>query len=227
LDFYVYYPRNLFWQILTFSQKNLQLSLTTKFLVDYALNYFIHDKEKLDSTIFEHQVLGAHTDIISFKDGQEVCYFWAHPKLRPHGHPTPVVCPKCKRLKPWEALPPRPEPSKKKASSSKSIIQVDTPLPPPIILHCRNCKDAEMHTYEFRQNAKWVKGNGYNDTERVTHCPSLSPATLLSVANVWQGLQGLERSRSVRVLVDKILGIIYMPDIWFGKKLVNYCKLHM
>jgi hypothetical protein len=21
--------------------------------------------------------------------------------------------------------------------------------------------------------------------------------------------------------------IFYIPDIWFGKKLVNYCKLHM
>ena len=23
-----------------------------------------------------------------------------------------------------------------------------------------------------------------------------------------------------------IIYIFYMPDIWFGKKLVNYCKLH-
>jgi hypothetical protein len=24
-----------------------------------------------------------------------------------------------------------------------------------------------------------------------------------------------------------IIYIFYMPDIWFGKKFVNYCKLHM
>ncbi|KIM39063.1 hypothetical protein M413DRAFT_447419, partial [Hebeloma cylindrosporum] len=91
----------LFLQIIAFSQQNLQLAFTNNFLCDYAQNYFIHDKVHVGATIFEHQTLGPHTDVVLFKAATLTRFFWAHPVLRPHGKTAPTMCNTCKCFMPW------------------------------------------------------------------------------------------------------------------------------
>ena len=108
--------RKYFHQILTFTQDNLQASFTSTFLQDYALHRFIYLKENVFSYIYQHQTLGAHTDIVLFNSGlmtgekkfrvepteaTVLQLLWSHDGRRPLGNNSPAQCPSCLALKPW------------------------------------------------------------------------------------------------------------------------------
>lgn len=111
--------RKYFRQILAFSQPALQPSFASKFFLDYAINRFIHLKENVSSYIYDHQALGAHTDLLildsradSTPESPEVTatlLFWSHNGQRPMGRPCPQQCPSCFALKPWT---PKSKPDK-------------------------------------------------------------------------------------------------------------------
>jgi hypothetical protein len=123
---------------LAFTQDNLQGSFASTFLQDYALHRFIYLKESVFSYIYQHQTLGAHTDIILFNSGlmagekkskvepteaTVLQLLWSHDGRRPLGHNSPAQCPSCLALKPWN---PKRENSQ-------------------IIHRCKNC--GKMETY--------------------------------------------------------------------------------
>ncbi|KIM35706.1 hypothetical protein M413DRAFT_79136, partial [Hebeloma cylindrosporum] len=145
--------RALFHQIIAFAQKNLQLAFTNKFLCDYAQNLFIHDKVHMGATIFDHQTLGAHTDVILFKAGEHLRFFWAHPILRPHGNPASTICHSCQFFMPWID----PNAKKRKLGQIKDHRAQ-------IVHKCQNCELTLRYT--FPEGAKWVRNNGYDGTER-------------------------------------------------------------
>ena len=108
--------RKYFHEILTFTQDNLQGSFASIFLQDYALHRFIHRKENIFSYIYQHQILGAHTDLILFGSGLMtgekkfrvdpteatiLHNLWSHNGRRPLGNNSPPQCPNCLALKPW------------------------------------------------------------------------------------------------------------------------------
>ncbi|KIM38491.1 hypothetical protein M413DRAFT_76005 [Hebeloma cylindrosporum] len=89
----------LFEKILSFSQANFQPSATHKFVMDWALNHFVFERQGLNTFIRDHQALGAHTDIIQFQPDKTTTFKWTHPGARPFGFDINKQCPYCQRLK--------------------------------------------------------------------------------------------------------------------------------
>jgi hypothetical protein len=85
--------------MLCFAQEDFQPSTTHKFFMDWALNHFVFDRQKLEGFLREHQSLGAHTDIIQFQSGTTTTFRWTHPGARPFGNNINKQCPGCGRLK--------------------------------------------------------------------------------------------------------------------------------
>ena len=85
--------RACFSWILTFTQRNLQTSTTHKFLLDVHMNRYIHLKQNFDIAFPEHQILGAHSNVVVFRPQSVMTqYMWTHPGLRPFGHHIPIQC---------------------------------------------------------------------------------------------------------------------------------------
>ena len=129
---------NLFSKILCFSQPNFQPSFTHQFVMSFALNYFIFDRINMVLILREHQVLGAHTDVIVFEPTVIMTFKWTNPGARPMGNDTPcsIQCPQCHRLK---------TPSPK--------VTVD---PNVICLKCSKCPWEDK--YSVPTGFKWCKG---------------------------------------------------------------------
>jgi hypothetical protein len=142
-----------FSQILAFTQQNLQLAFTNRFLSDYALNLFIHEKEHIGCIIFDNQTLGAHTDVMLFKDGEQTHFFWGHPILRPHGKAAPPMCKNCRRLLPWKIDSGEAGKSKKGKDEKVTLHHI-----------CIGCGAKEDH--DLPEGAEWVRNHTYGDSER-------------------------------------------------------------
>jgi hypothetical protein len=141
----------MFSQIIAFSQS--ELAFTHNFLCDYAQDMFIHNKADLGATIFGHQTLGPHADIVWFQGGAEFRFFWAHPKLRPHGKTPPAMCNACKCFMPWIDT----DAEKRKSGQ----IQDDSI---PIVHQCQYCE--LILRYPFPDGAKWVRDHGYDGADK-------------------------------------------------------------
>jgi hypothetical protein len=104
----LFIARKYFDQILAFTQCALQPSFSNKFILDYALNRFIFLREGIESYIYDHQSLGAHTNVVilgsrSASNLPEAKFlFWSHDGKRPLGNHCPQQCPHCFALRPWK-----------------------------------------------------------------------------------------------------------------------------
>lgn len=102
--------RKYFNQILSFTQHNLQGCFTNKFFLDYTLNRFVFLRENIEGYLYDHQVLGAHTNLYIFSSEaisestpgpKATMFFWSHPGQRPMSNRCPQQCPDCFALRPW------------------------------------------------------------------------------------------------------------------------------
>ncbi|KAF8950171.1 hypothetical protein BDZ97DRAFT_1934474 [Flammula alnicola] len=91
----------LFSKIIAFSQTNFQIAFSTKFLMDYALNFFVFGKDNLLASLNDQQVLGAHSDVILIEKSAVRRLIWAHHGSRPFGKSPPLQCPSCSCLSHW------------------------------------------------------------------------------------------------------------------------------
>jgi len=82
-------------------------TFTVPFILSFIYNLFLYKRIHLESTIFEHQLLGAHTDVICFEYSREkrstmvTKYVWSHSGLRPYGQILETQCSNCKGLRTW------------------------------------------------------------------------------------------------------------------------------
>ena len=69
--------------------------------MELAQNQFVFDRINLFLVLRGQQVLGAHSDIISFEPEVVKTFRWTHPGARPVGNDTSssVQCPECYRLR--------------------------------------------------------------------------------------------------------------------------------
>jgi hypothetical protein len=74
-------------------------AFTHTFIMDIGLQQFIYKRGKLSYTLRDHQELGAHTDIVEFRQDKVLTFVWTHPGARPMGHRITNQCPSCHRLK--------------------------------------------------------------------------------------------------------------------------------
>ena len=144
--------RKEFSQVVAFSQQHLQLAFTNRFLSDYAVNCFIHDKVHIGGTIFDDQKLGAHTEVMWFKEGEATRFFWGHPVAQPHGNAVPPMCNHCYRLLPWKV--DNGDSGKSKSKNEKvTIVHV-----------CSGCENKVE--YDLPAGAEWVRNHTYGNLER-------------------------------------------------------------
>ena len=129
--------RDLFDKVLCFSQPNFQPSSTHKFVMDLALHTFVFDRMALINILQEQQSLGAHTDVVEFREKATTTYRWTHPGARPMGNDAPasVQCPQCGHLK---------------TVSPKSTGQIASTL------KCSKCPWSEI--YGLPEGFKWCQG---------------------------------------------------------------------
>ncbi|EDR03103.1 uncharacterized protein LACBIDRAFT_307567 [Laccaria bicolor S238N-H82] len=128
--------KDLFDKILCFSQPNFQPSSTHKFVMDLALQNYVHDRIGLINVLREQQALGAHTDVVLFQPNAITTFRWTHPGARPMGNDTPasIQCPECSGFK----------------TSPKSTRQQ------PSILKCEDCPWSA--TYTLPEGFRWCQG---------------------------------------------------------------------
>jgi hypothetical protein len=99
--------RGLFSQVLGFSASRFMPTFTVPFISGFVYSRFLYKRTRLESTIYEHQVLGAHTDVVCFEYSREnqsttvTKYVWSHPGLKPYGQTLETQCPGCKGLRTW------------------------------------------------------------------------------------------------------------------------------
>ncbi|EDR13071.1 uncharacterized protein LACBIDRAFT_308507 [Laccaria bicolor S238N-H82] len=85
--------QDLFDKILCFLQPNFQPSSTHKFVMDLALQNYVHDWIGLINVLREQQALGAHTHIVLFQPNTITTFRWNHPGACPMGNNTPApIC---------------------------------------------------------------------------------------------------------------------------------------
>lgn len=129
--------RQLFEQILAFSQDNFQPASTHHFIMSWVLTHFVFDRREIKYILPEQQALGAHTDIIQFQKGNITVFRWTHAGARPMGVVISKQCPNCKKLKTRSPV---------KLPKKQSLRKV--------LLRCSSCQ--KTTPYELPSEWKWV-----------------------------------------------------------------------
>ena len=96
--------RGLFKKIIGFTQASFLTSMVHSFVMDVALQNFIHGRLDLRKIMKAQQVLGAHTDVVVFEPGKITRFKWTHPSIRPMGSDISRQCKKCYYLKTLKVL---------------------------------------------------------------------------------------------------------------------------
>jgi hypothetical protein len=125
-----------FAHIMAFGQMTFHPINADSFLMDIALNWFIHNCSPMSGMLRKHTSLGSHSDVFMFfPDGHVMRYTWSHPVNQPFGQPSPFQCPQkhCRASKPWV-------PQVKMDKSRFDMISVK--------LTCRHCGHS-LELYEW------------------------------------------------------------------------------
>jgi hypothetical protein len=135
--------------MLAFSASRFMPTFTVPFISSFVYNLFLYKKTHLDSAIYEHQVLGAHTDVIYFEYSSQkqstavTKYIWSHPGLRPYGQTLETQCPDCNGLRTW---------------TRKPSAQVEQ-----ITLKCKVANCPAEKVFSMPAGMTFIRGGGHED----------------------------------------------------------------
>jgi hypothetical protein len=90
---------------MAFGQGNLLTSNVNAFLMESALQWYIHARTPAP-LLKRYAEVGVHTDVFIFhQDTPTERYTWSHPGLRAFGTPILIQCPnsECMAIKPWRS----------------------------------------------------------------------------------------------------------------------------
>ena len=136
--------RGLFKKIIGFTQASFLTSMVHSFVMDVALQNFIHGRLDLRKIMKAQQVLGAHTDVAVFEPGKITRFKWTHPSIRPMGSDISRQCKKCYYLKTLKVL----------NTNDNSTTK----------LKCSNC--LREKEYEKSKEWSWADGSPVKGDER-------------------------------------------------------------
>ena len=116
------------------------------------LQYYVYNRSKVEAILTQHQSLGAHSNIILFRDRAEgethLCerLVWAHPGIKPVGIPAPLQCEACGSIRPWRV---KGQPNGNKSERNFVIHQCKW-------AGCRSRTGPGIQ-YNLPESMKWVK----------------------------------------------------------------------
>lgn len=126
--------RGFFSKILGFSQPEFQTFFAHSFIMEFALQHFVYDRDSLVPILRGQQELGAHTDVVEFQGNKTSTFRWTHHGARPMGFGFVNQCANCHFL---QTLKP-------------TINRKDTE----VVMKCSNCNYTT--TYNFPRGWNWV-----------------------------------------------------------------------